>query len=134
MTLREPKSMEECFYFTNRTLGSRGQAKAWVYRPKCPKCGKGYLGKPVVKGKVQKRAKEYICPVCGYKVPCSEIDKNLKIEIKYTCPFCGKSGETTAEYKLKNFRGVKAYVFVCEHCGKKIPLAKKMKDIEGYFP
>ena len=46
--------MDECFYFTNRTLeDGKGKATAWVLKPECPKCKKGPMGKPVVKGKVK---------------------------------------------------------------------------------
>jgi len=45
MTLREPESMEECVYFTNRAIDN-GHAKAWVFREKCPKCKKGMMSKP----------------------------------------------------------------------------------------
>ena len=37
--MKEPESMEELIYFTNRAIG-KGSVKAWVYKQKCPKCGK----------------------------------------------------------------------------------------------
>ena len=126
--IKMPNSMDECFYFTNRTINS-GHVIAWVYRPKCPKCGKGIMGKPVDEktGKVKSRAKIYVCPECGYEVDKDEFDKTLTVEIQYKCPFCGKSGEATTEYKRKSFKGVPAYVFKCGHCGEKIGITKKMK-------
>ena len=64
--LKEPESMDECLYFTNRTIGELGKAKAWVYKKMCPKCGETKMGKPVEKGKVRIRAKEYVCSECGH--------------------------------------------------------------------
>ena len=37
--MKEPDSMEECIYFTNRNIG-KGKIKAWVFKEKCPKCKK----------------------------------------------------------------------------------------------
>lgn len=125
--MKEPESMEECFYFTNRTLGETGSATAWVFKPDCPKCGKAKMGKPVEKGKVKLRAKEYTCPACGYTVSKEEFEPTLPLNIKYTCPYCGNQGEATTEYQLKTFKGVKAYVFTCEKCNEKIGITKKMK-------
>ena len=48
MQLKKPDSMEECLYFTNRTIGD-GNAVAWVYRKTCPKCNKPTIGKPIKK-------------------------------------------------------------------------------------
>jgi predicted SprT family Zn-dependent metalloprotease len=128
--LKEPSSMDECLYFTNRTFDDgKGRAMAWVYRPECPACKKGRLGKPVKKnGKVDKKANYYECPECKHQVSMEEADNMLKVEVKYTCPKCGKSGETTTEYKRKNFLGVPAFVFACVDCGEKIGLTKKMKE------
>ena len=39
MSLKIPGSMEGCLYFTNRSIGE-GYAKAWAYKPNCPKCKK----------------------------------------------------------------------------------------------
>lgn len=129
MALREPESMDECFYFTNRDLGNDGWAMAWVYRPDCPECGKAKMGKPVdpKTGKVKTRAKEYKCPECDYTVDKEEYDPTLTVEIKFKCPACGKEGETTTEYKRRSFKGVPAYVFKCTECGEKLGLTKKMK-------
>ena len=128
MKLKLPNSMDECFYFTNRTINS-GSAIAWVYKPMCPKCGKAKMGKPVnaKTGKVKSRADIYVCPECGHEVNSKEFDETLTVEIQYKCPHCGKSGETTTLYKRKSFMGVPAYVFACEHCKEKIGITKKMK-------
>jgi predicted RNA-binding Zn-ribbon protein involved in translation (DUF1610 family) len=119
--------MDECVYFTRRSIGS-GQIMAWVFRKECPKCHKAKMGKPVEKGKVKTRAKEYVCPECGYMEEKKEHEESLTLNAIYTCPYCGKEGEGTANYKRKMFEGVPAYVIVCEHCGGKIGLTKKMKE------
>jgi predicted RNA-binding Zn-ribbon protein involved in translation (DUF1610 family) len=122
-----PKSVEECVYFTNRTLVPDGKLKAWVYRIDCPKCGKAKMGKPVVKGKIKSRATEYICPECGHIEDKPTHEPKLTVEIIYTCPHCRFSGETTTEYKRKKFEGTDAYIFTCQKCGKKIGISKKLK-------
>lgn len=129
MTLKTPESMEECLYFTNRSVGE-GQVTAWVYRKKCPQCKEAEMGKPVVKGKVKTRAKEYVCPNCGYTEEKEEHEESLTLEAQYTCPECGREGEGTTPYKRKSFQGVKAYVIECQHCGAKIPITKKLKKIK----
>jgi predicted RNA-binding Zn-ribbon protein involved in translation (DUF1610 family) len=125
--MRRPESMEECVYFTNRTLENGGKIMAWVFRKECPKCKKAQMGKPVVKGKVKSRAKEYVCPGCGYIEEKMAHEKTLTVNIEYTCPFCRKSGEATTPYVRKTFNGVPSYVFVCAHCGEKVGITKKMK-------
>lgn len=127
--LKEPTSMEECLYFTNRTLGESGRAMAWVYRPECPACKKGRIGKPIKKnGKPDKKADYFECPECKHQISNAEAEEILKVEVKYKCPHCGNEGETTTEYKRKSFQGVPAYVFTCDKCGEKIGLTKKMKN------
>lgn len=131
MTLKMPTSMEECLYFTNRSIGD-GNVLAWVYRKECPKCKKAQMGKPVdaKTGKVKSRSKEYVCPECGYTEEKIEHEESLNLEAKYTCPECGKDGESTAPYKRKKYKGVDAFVVECEHCKAVIPLTKKLKDIK----
>ena len=60
MALREPVSMDECVYFTNRNIG-KGKIRAWVFRENCPKCNKGLMGKPrdSKTGKAKIRTEEY---------------------------------------------------------------------------
>jgi predicted RNA-binding Zn-ribbon protein involved in translation (DUF1610 family) len=123
----EPESMDEIIYFTRRAIGN-GKAKAWVYKKECPKCKKAKMGKPVEKGKVKIRAKEYICPECGFIEEKDEHEESLMLEAKYTCPHCGKDGEGTTQYKRKSFEGVKSYIVVCQHCSGKIAITKKMKE------
>ena len=131
MAVKEPESMDELIYFTQRSIGS-GDAKAWVYKGLCPECGKGLMGKPVDEktGKVKIRAKEYVCPECKHTVEKKEHEETLFCEIKYTCPECGNEDETVVPYKRKTFQGVKAVVFQCGKCNVKIPISKKMKDIK----
>lgn len=129
MALKEPESMEQLIYFTNRAVGS-GWATAWVYKGLCPKCKKGKMGKPVDKktGKVKIRAKEYECPECGFSQEKKEHEETLECEIKYTCPACKFKGEIVVPYKRKSFEGMKAIVFQCEKCKTKIPITKKLKE------
>ena len=128
MGLIEPESMDECLYFSNRTLGELGKAKAWVYKKKCPECAKVKMGKPVVKGKVKIRALEYVCPECGYTEDKKEHEGSLNMEIKYVCPKCEHEGEVEVPYVRKTFQGVKSVVFICGGCGEKLAITKKMKD------
>ncbi|OYT32822.1 hypothetical protein DRJ22_00375 [Candidatus Woesearchaeota archaeon] len=128
MTLRKPKSMEECVYYTKRDIG-KGKVTAWVFRGKCPKCGKGLMGKPKdpKTGQPKIRAKEYICENCGYTVPKQEYEETLTANIEYTCPHCSYSGEKQIPFKRKKVKGVDSLVFECDKCGKKILITKKMK-------
>ncbi len=134
--MKEPTSTGECIYFTNRILES-GKLKAWVFKEKCPKCGKGLMGKPVVKGKVKIRAKEYICPECNYTVDKDEYEPTLTINIKYTCPHCSHEGEISLPFKRKKFsrlneetgkkQSIESIRFQCQKCEKDIDVTKKMK-------
>lgn len=125
--LKQPNSMDECLYFTNRTLGDEGKVKAWVYKKDCPKC-KAKMSKPVEDGKVRIRATEYTCPECSHTEGKKEHEESLSVEIIYTCPSCGHSGETSTAYKRKSFNGVPAIVFSCDKCNEKIGITKKMKE------
>ena len=69
-----------------------------------------------------------ICNKCNYQESNEDVEKDLKIEVNYKCPYCSFEGQTATEYERKNFEGVPAYVFACEKCGKKIGLTKKLKD------
>ena len=132
MTLRTPESMKECLYFTNRSLGENGNLLAWVYRKECPKCKKAKMGKPVdpKTKKVKSRSKEYVCPECGYTEEKQEHEESIHLEAQYTCPACGKDGEGTCVYRRKKYKGVDSYLIECEHCGEKIPVTKKLKEIK----
>jgi len=125
--LKQPESMDECIYFTRRAV-DKGHVMCWVFKEKCPKCGKAEMGKPVEKGKVKIRAKEYICPSCNYTVPKQEYEDTLTANVAYTCPHCQHKAETQIPYKRKTFEGVKALVFQCDKCKGKIPITKKMKQ------
>lgn len=126
----EPESMDQLVYFTQRNLGGKGNARAWVYRGDCPKCGKGKMGKPVDSktGKIKVRSKEYVCPECNYTVEKKSYEETLECEIKYTCPECGKDGEAAVPYKRKTWNGMKAVVFNCSNCKAKLGITKKLKE------
>lgn len=130
MPLKMPNSMEECLYFTNRSL-DKGSIIAWVYKKVCPKCKKAKMGKPVEKGKIKMRATEYVCPNCGYSEEKKAHEESLMLEAQYACPKCGREGESTAEYKHKSFQGIPAFIITCQHCSEKIALTKKMKKLKG---
>ena len=125
--LKKPESMEECIYFTRRSIDN-GEVTAWVFRKLCPKCGKGLMGKPRDKeGNVKIRAKEYVCPKCGYTVKKKEYEESLTANIEYTCPHCGHKGEIQVPFKRKKMAGVDTLRFQCQKCGKNIDITKKMK-------
>ena len=128
MALKKPNSVEECVYFTNRTMGN-GRAMAWVFRKECHKCKKGIMGKPLKKGgKADKKAEHYVCYSCGYIESNEQVENGLILNVEYKCPHCGYEGETTTEYKRKSFEGVPSYVFECQKCKKKVGLTKKLKE------
>ena len=129
MSLKLPSSMDECVYFTNRSL-DKGKIKAWVFREMCPECKKGLMSKPLDSktGKFKVRSPEYVCPECNYSVPKEEYEDTLTINVQYTCPHCSKSGELQVPFKRKTFQGVKAVIFQCESCNETIPITKKMKE------
>lgn len=121
--------MDDCVYFTRRTLGN-GQAMAWVLRGLCPKCGKGRMGKPfdAKTGKYKVRAKIYICPSCAYEVPSEEYAGTLECNIKYTCPHCRAPGEARIPFKRVRYQGVPSLVFDCGKCRQRIAIAELRKD------
>ena len=125
-----PKSMDEVYYFTFRKFPDGGQIKAWAYKAPCTMCDDGILAKPKNEktGKVKIRSKEFVCNKCGHTADKDETEATVKLEAIYTCPHCGKEGESTAPYKRKSFQGVQSFIVECEHCGQKIPLTKKMKE------
>ena len=128
MEIKKPNSMEDCIYFTNRIMDS-GRATAWVFRKECPKCSKGFMGKPLNKGnKIDKKANYYVCYSCNYQESNEDVENNLTLNVEYKCPYCGNEGETTSEYKRKTFEGVPSYIFECKKCNKKIGLTKKLKE------
>ncbi|MGV8141274.1 MAG: hypothetical protein ACP5NW_02415 [Candidatus Woesearchaeota archaeon] len=130
--LVEPKSMEECVYFTNRMIGEKfnGQARCWVFRQQCPKCKKAFMGKPVVDGKAKIRALEYVCPNCKYTVDKQTYEDTLTANVDYTCPACQFHGGIALPFKRKRVEGVLTLRFPCEKCGGPIDVTKKMKEIK----
>lgn len=129
MEWKEPNSMDECLYFTNRDDEKVGRIMAWVFRVDCPKCKEAKMGKPIDSktGKPKIRAKEYVCPNCGFIEEKEEHEKRCTVMIDYEHT-CGHKGKATTEYKRKTWQGVPSYVFVCEGCGEKVGITKKMKS------
>lgn len=127
MALKQPESMDEIIYFTQRSIGS-GKARVWVFKKMCPECGKALMGKPVEKGSVKIRAKEYKCPQCGYTEEKKAYEESLTASIEYTCPECSNSGELEIPFKRKKVKGVEMLRANCEKCGAEIDITKKMKE------
>lgn len=133
MKCKEPSSVEDLVYFTNRTLNdSKGSVKAWVYKLECPQCKKDLMSKPInPKTKKPKvRASYYECKSCHHTMEKSEVEPLLKVEVKYICPMCQHEGCAIIPFKRKKFKGVDAFIFNCEKCNEKIPITKKMKVIK----
>ena len=132
MELKEPESMKELVYITIREH-DKFKVRAWVFRELCPKCKKGLMGKPInpKTGRFKTRAKEYVCPECGYSAPIEEYEDLLTCNIEYTCPECGFSGKTQAPFKRKSFLGTKAVIFNCEKCNHKMGITKKLKETKS---
>jgi uncharacterized CHY-type Zn-finger protein len=126
MLLKEPQSMDELVYFTRRDIGA-GKARCWVFKEKCPKCKNAFMGKPVVKGKVKVRAKEYVCPSCEYLVEKLAYEESLTANVHYVCPACSFSGYAQVSFKRKRIDGILALQVACEKCKGKINITKKMK-------
>jgi len=141
MTIKEPENMDELVYFTNRQLsGGKGTVTAWTYKEKCPKCGKGIMGKPkdAKTGKVKIRATEYECPECKYSAPKEAYEDTLTCQAKYKCPKCSFEGDIEMPFirkKVQLFdeetqkkKSVDALQFQCKKCSEKINITKKMKE------
>ncbi len=73
--LREPKSIEELDYFTNRTFYDENGKKV------------GYVKVWVFKGEKIANVK-YKCPYCGFE---GELQKEWKRPFRFRCQNCGKS-------------------------------------------
>lgn len=132
MSLKKPESMEGLVYFTRRSIDDKGKIMVWVYRQKCPKCGKEIMGKPKdpKTGEAKTRAKEYQCAECGFTEGKEDYESKLQAEAEYICPKCGFTGEQVIPFKRKKVKGVDALKFTCEKCSADILVTKKMKDIE----
>ena len=137
MALRQPESMDECVYFTNRSLAdakgnSIGSVMVWVFKQTCPKCKKATMGKPRdKKGKVLTRAIEFVCPSCSYTVEKQAYEDSLTANAEYKCPACGNAGEAQVPYKRKNIEGIPTLRFQCAKCKANIDVTKKMKEKKG---
>ena len=140
MALKLPNSMDECIYFTNRTMGS-GKIKSWVLKAKCSECKKDLMSKPKdpKTGKPKIRATEYVCPSCSHTEEKKSHEEALNACIIYTCPECSHQDEIEIPYKRKNVplinkeTGKKVYAkalqFQCKKCEAKINITKKMKGL-----
>ena len=127
MQLKEPESIDECVYYTRRTIGA-GTVRAWVFKQQCPKCKNAVMGKPVdAKGKVKIRAKEYECPSCKYAVEKQAYEESLTCNIHYVCPACSYRGDSQVPYKRKKIDGIPSIQTECAKCHAKINITKKMK-------
>ena len=116
MPLTLPNSMDECVYFTNRSLLDEsgkpaGKAICWVPRVHCLKCKTGWMGKPhdAKTGKVKVRSTEYVCSKCGVVEEKEEHEARLLAHAQYTCPACNKTGEGTVSYARKTYQGCLLY-------------------------
>ncbi|MBI5392368.1 hypothetical protein HZA96_00735 [Candidatus Woesearchaeota archaeon] len=131
MPLKEPESMNELVYFSNRSIGE-GKAKVWVERQQCPKCKKALMGKPKgEEGNIMIRAKEYVCPACNYTVEKQEHEDSLTASIIYTCPSCKFEGEKQIPNKRKSINGAQTLRFQCDKCDANIDITKKMKEMKA---
>lgn len=135
--MREPKSAEECIYYTKRN-DSQGKMTVWVFKEMCPECGKGLMGKPrdPKTKKVKIRSKEYVCPECGHTVEKVQYEDTLTACCKYEC-LCGHKDSVKVPFQRRKVRKfdeekqkkvtVEALVVICGGCGKKLLVTKKMK-------
>ena len=123
----KPKSEEDIaklVYYTQRSLDERGKVTAWVYRQCCPRCGKALMGKPMAKGKVKVRARDYLCPACGYAEEAKSYESKLLVNIDYACQNCGHEGAARVPFVRKRIKGVPAIAFSCESCGAQLLITK----------
>lgn len=139
MTIKEPQSMDECVYFTNRFLDNEGYIRCWVFKGLCSKCKKGLMAKPrdPKTGKPKIRADNYECPECRHTEEKKAHEETLTASIKYKCPYCKQEDETQIPFKRKKIQrfneekqkkeSVEAIAFNCSKCDKKILVTKKMK-------
>ncbi|MDO8628189.1 MAG: hypothetical protein Q7R56_00350 [Nanoarchaeota archaeon] len=139
MSLQLPSSVDECVYFTRRSLGSKGKVVAWVLRETCKSCNKGVMEKPrdPKTNRFKLRAKDYTCTACKIVVPLDAYEDSLTLCSLYTCPSCSKEGESSVPYRRKKVKvfdeeagkekTADAVQFLCQHCSGKINVTKKMK-------
>ncbi|RME78037.1 hypothetical protein D6774_02400 [Candidatus Woesearchaeota archaeon] len=127
--LKEPQSMDELIYFTNRTVDG-GSIKLWVYKITCEKCGKGLMQKPRDEktGLPKIRAKEYVCSECANTEEKKAHEEKLIAQAVYTCPSCKKEGSWEGPFKRRTIGGVPTIRVTCEHCAAHIDVTKKMKQ------
>lgn len=139
MAIRLPQSMDECVYYTLRSIGDKGKVRAWIYRNTCPKCKQAMMTKPrdPKTGNFKIRASEYVCPKCNFTINEDEYAQTLNLQAIYTCPKCSNQGEVEIPAKRKKIKifdeeeqkekTADAYQFQCSKCSEKINITKKMK-------
>ncbi|MBT3940918.1 hypothetical protein HOF46_02710 [Candidatus Woesearchaeota archaeon] len=126
MAIQRPKSMSDLDYYTRRVLGE-GKAEVWVFKQKCA-CG-GLLKKP------KKKSPIYVCAECMASVPVEEYEGKQVAGIAYTCPSCKHTAEKEEPFVRKKVgiiikgkrKSVLSFQFVCDSCGEKINVTKKLK-------
>ena len=139
MAITQPKSMDECVYYTLRTMGDKGKVRAWILRSSCPKCKQALMTKPrdPKTGNFKIRATEYVCPKCNFTINEDEYAQTLNPQAIYTCQKCGNNGDVEMLAKRKKVKifdeeeqkekTADAYQFLCSKCSEKINVTKKMK-------
>ena len=134
MSFKKPESMDECVYFSQRSLNNEkgepsGEITTWIFREMCRKCGKEKMGKPRgSNGKVKIRANEYVCPSCGLSIEKKAYEDSLIAYAEYVCCYCGSSGETQIPFQRQNIDGVQTLRFNCSNCSGNLDVTKKMKE------
>ena len=130
MDLKRPTSMKELVYYTRRNTPTC-KAEVWVFKEHCPQCKEGLMQKPKL------RAKEYICEKCGHSVEKDEYEDTLTANAAYTCHHCNHQGQKQQPFKRKSVKvfdskknkevAAKAVQVICDNCGGKINVTKKLK-------
>ena len=120
MTIRRPKDIQELVYHTQRPLSRKreddqsGFCHMWVFKPNCPSCEQGVLGKP------KRRAKFFVCSNCSKEFAVEEV--TLIALGEYDCPYCKHHGEFEQEWvRTKTAR---KFSFKCGGCNKKLEVTK----------
>ncbi|MFT4250264.1 MAG: hypothetical protein ACMXYD_02805 [Candidatus Woesearchaeota archaeon] len=124
-----PDSMDDLLYFTNRKLPDGTKIIAYVERKTCPECGKAQMGKPINEktGRPKIRSPIYTCPECGYEEKKQAHEDSCEVTIQYTNPEGTEMKTTTASYKRKTWKGMKAIVFHNDFLDERYGITNRMK-------
>ncbi len=124
-----PEHMDDLLYFTNRKLSDGTKILAYVHKKSCPECDNALMGKPInpKTKKIQIRAKEYVCPNCGYEEEKLTHENTLQLEIQYTNPQQTEKKTTHTAYKRKTYKGIPSFVFLNEFTQEKCAITKRLK-------